>query len=76
MPVQDLKDIFRVTTLKPYEKNQRSRVPKKLPPVKSGVACPRKCMGEMMIQMPEQKHPEQPPLVRAICNKCEFRGWV
>jgi len=73
-----------MTKLKDYDANMENRVPKPKPPLPSGIACTeKKCKGEMMIIVPEQNHPELPhpdeklpPLKRAVCSKCGWRGWV
>jgi hypothetical protein len=62
--------------LKKYETHQKKVVPKPKKPLPSGIACTEDwCDGEMMINQPDENHPEL-PLKRAICGKCGWRGWV
>lgn len=61
--------------LKKYDTNQSEKATDKQY-TKSGVACTEvKCKGEMMIWLPEIKHPEL-DLKRASCGKCSWKGWV
>lgn len=70
--------------LKEYNRVQAGKVPKQ-EEEPSGVACPN-CDGEMMIQLPEEEHyvkgrrgekgAVKSDLVRAICSKCKWKGWV
>ena len=63
--------------LKKYGEHQKEVVPTPEKPKSSGVACDElKCFGEMMVEQPEEKHPEMPQLKRASCGKCGWRGWV
>ena len=63
--------------LKRYETNQAKKTPDAFPLLgePSGVGC-TEGDGEMMIVLPEQIHPELPPLRRAICDTCGWMGWV
>lgn len=61
--------------MKKYEDNQKKKV-KKQETTGSDIACAEpKCEGEMMILLPELKHPTL-DLKRAVCGICGWRGWV
>jgi len=73
--------------LKTYKANQRKKTPDAPKGEPSGVACAeKKCEGEMMIVQPVEEHYTKgragepgaikSALKRAVCNECNWKGWV